>query len=106
MAGRRSTGECVRTRRSGSKRFGPRGRPHAATVAFAVKFLPFVEDVVLAGHVVHVEARLRDDAVGIIEFGGLGEMRDIAGMDDERWLRRQSLDLVDRLLERADGVRI
>src|SRR3954447_21688117 len=60
----------------------------------------------LAGHVVHVEARLRDDAVGIVEFGRLGEMRDIAGMNDERWLERQGLDLVDRFFERADGVGI
>ena len=60
----------------------------------------------LAGHVVHVEASLGDDPVGVVEFGRLGQMRDIAGMNDEGWLHRQGLDLVDRLFERADGVGI
>ena len=60
----------------------------------------------LAGNVVHVEAGLGDDAVGVVEFGRLGEMRDVAGMNDERWLHRQGLDFVDRFLERAEGVGI
>ena len=60
----------------------------------------------LAGHVVHVEASLGDDAVGVIEFGRLGQMRDIAGVNDERWLHRQGFDFVDRFFERADGVGI
>ena len=54
----------------------------------------------------HVEPRLRDDVVGVIEFGGLREMGDIAGVDDEGWLHGQGLDLVDRLLERAACVGI
>jgi hypothetical protein len=28
----------------------------------------------------HVEPRLRDDAIGVIEFGRLGEVGDIAGV--------------------------
>ena len=47
----------------------PAGALGAASVAVAIELaLVFVEQVVLAGHVVHVEAGLRDDAVGIIEF--------------------------------------
>ena len=76
----------------------------AATVAVAVELHVLVEDVVFARHVMHVEPGLRDDAVGVVEFGRLGEMGDIAGVNDEGWLDRKRLDLVDRFLERADGV--
>jgi hypothetical protein len=61
---------------------------------------------VLARNVMHIEPRLRDDAVGVIEFGRLGEMRDVAGMDHERRLYRQHPDLVDALVERAERIRI
>ena len=54
----------------------------------------------------HVEPGLRDDAVGVVEFGRLGEMGDIAGMNDEGWLHAKRLDLADRFLERAEGVGI
>ena len=60
----------------------------------------------LARHVVHVEASLGDDPVGIVEFGRLRQMRDIAGMNDEGRLHRQGLDFVDRFFERSDGVGI
>src|SRR6478609_10580351 len=76
----------------------------AATVAVAVELHVLVENVMFARNVMHVEPRLRDDAVGIVEFGWLGEMGDIAGMNDEGWLYGKSLDLVDRFLERAQGV--
>jgi hypothetical protein len=42
----------------------------------------------------HVEASLRDDAVGIVELGQLGEMRDVAGVKDEGRLRGQRLILL------------
>ena len=84
----------------------PAGALGAAAVALAVELLVIVEDVVLARDVVHVEARLRDDAIGVVELGRLGEMRDVAGMNDEGRLHRQRVDLVDRFLERADGIRI
>jgi hypothetical protein len=55
----------------------------AATVAFAIELALFVEEVVLAWHVMHVEPGLRDDAVGIVELGNLRQMTDVAGMDHE-----------------------
>ena len=82
----------------------PAGALGAAAIALAVELHVIIEDVVLAGHVMHVEAGLGDDPVGVVEFGRLGEMGDIAGMNDEGWLHRQGLDLVDRFFERADGV--
>ena len=78
----------------------------AATVAVAVEFHVLVENVMFARHVMHVEPGLRDDAVGIVEFGRLGEMGDIAGVNDEGWLDRKRIDLVQRFLERADSVRV
>src|SRR5262245_13124443 len=59
-----------------------------------------------AGHVMHVEPRLRGDAVGVVKFGWLGQMGDIAGVNDEGWLDRKRSDLVQRFVERADSVRV
>src|SRR6266446_6382268 len=78
----------------------------AATVAVAVELHVFVEDIMFTRNVMHVEPGLRDDAVGIVEFGWFGEMGDIAGMNDEGWLHAKSLDLADRFLERAQRVGI
>ena len=47
----------------------PAGAPGAAPVALAIELLLGIDDVVLARHVMHVEASLRDDAIGIIELG-------------------------------------
>src|SRR6202040_3620242 len=77
-----------------------------AAVVLAIEPHIIIENVVLARDVVNVEARLRDDAIGVVELGRLGEMRDIAGMNDECWLRRERADLLDGFLERADGIRI
>jgi hypothetical protein len=65
-----------------------------------------VDEIVLARHVMHVELGLRDDALGVVELGGLRQMGDVAGVDHEGRLHRHRLDLVDRLLERAERVRI
>src|SRR5215831_19882719 len=78
----------------------------ATTVAVPVELHALVEDVMFARNVMHVEPGLRDDAVGVVEFGRLGEMGDIAGMNDERWLHAKRPDLADRFLERAEGVGI
>src|SRR5215813_6497768 len=78
----------------------------AATVAVAVELHALVENVVFARHIMHFEPGLRDDAVGVVEFGRLGEMGDIAGMNGEGWLHAERLDLADRFLERAEGVGI
>ena len=66
----------------------------------AVELRVFVEDIVFARNVMDVEPGLRDDAVGVVEFGWLGEMGDIAGMNDKGWLHAKRLDLADRFLER------
>jgi hypothetical protein len=42
-----------------------------------------VDDVVLARNPVNRNALLAEHLVGIVELGGLGEMRDVAGMNDE-----------------------
>ena len=60
----------------------------AAPVALAIELLLGIDDVVLARHVMHVEASLRDDAIGIVELRQLGEMRDVAGVNDEGRLHR------------------
>ena len=52
----------------------PAGALGAAAVALEVELAVLVEDVVLARHVVHVEPRLRDDAVGVVELRRLRQM--------------------------------
>ena len=53
-----------------------------------------------------VELGLTDQLVGIVEFVGLGEMGDIAGMDHEGRVRLEFLDLADGLAKRAERIRI
>src|SRR5436190_23654202 len=55
----------------------------AATVAVAVELHVLVEDVVLARHIMHVEPRLRDDAIGVVEFRWFREMGDVASVNEE-----------------------
>src|SRR6478672_2091135 len=62
-----------------------------------------VDDVMLPGNVVNVELGLTDQLIGIVEFVGLGEMGDIAGMDHEGRVRLQFFDLADGLTKRADS---
>src|SRR5512144_2253767 len=57
----------------------PPGALRAAPIALEIELLLTVDEVVLARHVMHVEPSLRDDAIGIVEFGHLGEMGDVAG---------------------------
>src|SRR6476659_10984812 len=42
-----------------------------------------VDDVMLAGNVVHIELGLTDQLAGIVEFVGLGALGDIAAMNHE-----------------------
>ena len=49
----------------------PAGALGAAAVALAIELDLLVDEIVLARHVVHVEPRLRDDALGVVEFGRL-----------------------------------
>ena len=84
----------------------PAGAFGAAAVTIQVELAVLVEEIVLARHVMHVELRLRDDAVGVVELGHLRQMADVAGVNHERRLYRHRLDPVDRLLQRAARVRI
>src|SRR6266851_5710636 len=84
----------------------PAGALGALAVALLVELDLFIEEVVLARHIVHIELGLRDDAVGVVELGGLRQMRDVAGMDHEGRLLRHRVDLVDGFFQRAKRVRI
>src|SRR5664280_797800 len=78
----------------------------AAAVALFVNFDVGVDDVVLARNVVHVEFGLRDDFFGVVEFGFLRQVRDVAGVDHEGRLCRNSFDAGDRPFQRALGIRV
>src|SRR4029077_12243286 len=65
-----------------------------------------IDDVVLAGHIVHVKTRAADDLIGIIELLCLGEMGDVTGMEHERGFRGQSVHPPDGLFQGVDGVRV
>ena len=58
----------------------------------------FVEVIVLARHVVHVEAHAADDLRSIVEFFWLRQMGDVTGMEHECRLVGQSLNLGDGFL--------
>src|SRR5262249_58479830 len=73
-------------------------------VAVVTKLM--VENTVFAPAEMSVDPRLRDDAVGVVEIGRLGEMGDIAGVNDEGWLDRKRIDFVQRFLVRGDSVRV
>src|SRR5207244_2171562 len=60
--------------------------------------------VMLARHVMHVEPRLRNNAFGIVEFGWLRQMRDVASVYHERRLLGQRPYPSYRLLQRALGI--
>src|SRR5215469_18697496 len=83
------------------------GAVGGTAVALAIDFsLIRINQVVFAGHVVHVKARLRDNVIGVVEFLFLRQMTDVAGMDHEGWLLRQGIDLGDRLFQCPKRVRI
>ncbi len=68
--------------------------------------LALVEHVVLARHMEGVEPGFLQDLVGVVELLRLGQLGDVAGMDDEVGLARQGRDLGHRLAERDAGVGI
>ena len=84
----------------------PAGAFAAAAITIQIELAVLVEEIVLARHVMHVETRLRDDAVGVVEFGHLRQMADVAGMKHERRLCRHGVDLADRLFQRAARIGI
>src|SRR5471030_880795 len=57
------------------------------------------EHVVFARYVVHIESGALDDLRGGVELSGLGQVADVAGMDDEPGLLRTRADLVDGFLQ-------
>src|ERR1700722_12998707 len=58
-----------------------------------------VEIVVLAWHVMHIETHAADDLSGVVEFLGLRQMGDVAGMKHECRLFGKRFDLRDCLLQ-------
>src|SRR5262252_11150051 len=85
----------------------PAGADGGTAVALAIDFsLIRINQVVFAGHVVHIEARLRDDVISVVEFLFLRQMTDVAGMDHKGWLLQQGIDLGDRLFQCPKRVRI
>ena len=75
-------------------------------VTFLIDFAIGIDEVVFAGHVMHVEPRLRNDVIGVVEFLFLRQVGDVAGVDHEGRLLRQGVDLFDRLFQRAERVGI
>src|ERR1700733_2827342 len=65
-----------------------------------------VEVVVLARHVVHVKTYTADDLSGVVEFLGLRQMGDVAGMEHECRLVGKRFDFRDRLLQRTECIGI
>jgi hypothetical protein len=66
-----------------------------------------VERVVLARDRVHLgAAQAREQLLRLIELGGLGQVRDVAGVDDEGRLLRHRVDELDDLPQRAVDVGI
>src|SRR5271170_3535549 len=79
----------------------------ALAVAIEIGLAPvFIDDVVLTGNPMRLQAGLAEYLVGIVELGGLGEVGDVAGMDDESRLGLHRLDLGDRFTKRTQSVRI
>ena len=66
----------------------------------------FIDEVVFARHVMHIERGLTDELACIVELVGLGEVSDVAGMDHEGGLGRHGFDLGDGLAQRAERIRV
>jgi len=84
----------------------PAGALGAAAVALAIELLFRVEEIMLAGNVMHVELALRDDPVGVIKLRFERQVADVTGMDHESGFLRQRDDLVHGLLKRAERIGI
>ena len=63
-----------------------------------------VDDIMFSRHVMHVEPGGADQLIRVVELVRLGEMGDVAGVNHEGGLVRQSADLADGLGQ--SGVRI
>src|SRR5260221_1587796 len=70
----------------------------AATVAVAVELYVLIVDIVLAWHVMHVEPRLRNDAIDVVEFGWLLVKDDVVGDTDYSVYLRIRLNLIYLIL--------
>src|ERR1700688_1829314 len=78
----------------------------ALAVAFEIGLAAvLIDDVVLAGHPVNLDAGFAEYLVGIVELGGPGKMRDVAGVNDEGRLDRHRLHLGDGLAQRPQSMR-
>jgi hypothetical protein len=65
-----------------------------------------IDDVVLAGRVVHIEPGCSNKLMSVVEFLRLGQMGDVARVQHEGGLCLHSLDFVDRLFESRPRVGI
>src|SRR6476646_6766725 len=75
-------------------------------VPLAIEFHLFVDEVVLARHIMHLKPGLGDCMIGIVELFSFRQMRDVAGVNHERRFCWKRFDLADCLLERADRIGI
>src|ERR1700722_2946064 len=79
----------------------------ALAVTLQIGLAPaFIDHVVFARHIMKLYAGFAEDLVGIVEFFGLGKMRDVAGVNDERRLHRHRLHLGDGFAQRAQRIRV
>ena len=82
-------------------------RLHPLAIAIEIGLaLAFVDDVVLARNIECIEPGLGDRLVGVVEFLGPREVRDVPGMQHECRLLRQRNNLGNRLIESCQRVRI
>ena len=58
-------------------------------IVFAIELCVFIQQVVLPRNIVNLQAGFRDGPIGIVELGGLGEVRDVPGANHEGRLRWQ-----------------
>jgi hypothetical protein len=54
----------------------------------------------------NLDASLAENLVGIVEFGRLGKMRNVAGVDNEGRFDRHRLYLGDSFAQRAKRIRV
>src|ERR1700761_9307125 len=85
----------------------PAGALRALAVTLEIGLaLAFIDYVMFARHIMKLYAGLAVDLVGIVEFFGLGKMRDVAGVNDEGRLHRHRLHLGDGFAQRAERIRV
>ncbi len=80
-------------------------RPFAVTIEIELAVVG-IGDVVLARYDMDLLFQRLHRLIGVVELLVLRQMGDVTGVDDEGGLRRHRIDFGNRLLERAERVRI